>query len=84
MDWNNVNLDSPYERDQHLISSVSFDTFLLEIECNERVIDRESLTRHFEQRLDMLVGEAKEVFNANLGNLVNNAQKRRKMNECER
>lgn len=77
MNWDDVNLDSAYERSQHLISSVSFDAFLLEIECNERVIDRESLSRHFKERLNGIVEEANEVFQANLDNLVNNAQKRR-------
>lgn len=77
MDWNKVDLNSSYERSQSLISSLSFDEFLLEIECNIREIDHSTVIEEFRKRLQEIVDEAEEIFESNLVNIVEEAQKRR-------
>lgn len=73
IDWNNVNLNSGYERDQHLIDPLSFDTLLLEIHCNLRDINEQTVTQQFEEDLQYRITEARYVFKANLTNIVNKA-----------
>lgn len=79
MNWENVDLNDSYERDQSLISSLSFDKFLWEIECNEKEINEATLQRHFDERLAEIAEEAREVFQLNRANLTKNAQERRAM-----
>ena len=74
MDWTNVNLDSSYERDQHIIDPLSFDTLLLEVSCNLPEINRETIRAQFETDLKSRIESAREILNDNLDNLVKNAQ----------
>lgn len=74
MNWNNIDLNDNYERDQHLIDSLTFSTLLLEVGCNCRVIDEDSIKKQFEEDLQTRIVEAREVFAANLANLVKYAQ----------
>lgn len=43
MDWKNVDLDDGYERDQNILDPYDFDTLLLEISCNVRDINPETI-----------------------------------------
>lgn len=77
MNWKNVNLDSAYERAQPIIDALSFDTLLLEINCNIKEINRETVRKQFEEDLQNRIRSAREVFNDNLGNIVTEAKRYR-------
>lgn len=77
MNWKNVNLSDNYERDQNIIEPLSFDTLLLELNCN---VAKENLTeaeviRQFEIDLNQRVNESKEVFKNNLKNILHEAKR---------
>lgn len=77
MNWNNVDLDSPSEAGANLIDPLTFDGLLLEIDCNLRVINRDSVRHQFELDCKQRMDEAYDVFEANLNNIVNKALKNR-------
>lgn len=79
MDWNNVDLTSDYERDQDFLTGYSFDTLLLEISCNLRDIDEKTVRNHCYNELNNRIREAKEIFEANLSNIIKDAKKYRNM-----
>jgi hypothetical protein len=77
MNWKNVNLESSYERAQNIIDPLSFDTLLLEIQCNLREINKDTVRKQFEEDLQSKIQSAREVFNNNLDNIIKNAEKYR-------
>jgi len=77
MDWKNVNLTNAYERDQDILDSYSFDTLLLEIQCNLREINKETVKKQFMESLNSKIESAKEVFFSNIDNIVKQAEKER-------
>jgi hypothetical protein len=77
MNRNNINLNSPYESSQEILDGYSFDTILLEIDCNLPVINPETVKAQFEFELQKRLRSAREVFAANLDNIVNHAIKER-------
>lgn len=77
MDWKNVNLESSYERDQNILDPYSFDILLLEIGCNLREINKETIKKQFNESLESKIRSAKEVFNNNLENILNKALEER-------
>ena len=77
MNWNNVNLNDGYERDQHLIDPLTFSTLLLEVGCNCREIDEEAVRKQFEEDLQSRIEDAREVFRLNLANITKRAQSER-------
>lgn len=74
MNWNNVDLNSGYEREQNILDSLSFDILLLEISCNVKNITPTSVRQQFEETLKSKIESAREVFENNLKNIVKNAQ----------
>ncbi len=77
MNWNNINLTDGYERDQNIIDPLSFDALLLEIGCNLREINAQTVKEQFETDLQSRIQSAREVFGLNLKNIVEQAQKER-------
>ena len=77
MDWSSVDLTSEYERDSNLLDAYSFDTILLEINCNLKEINVETVTEQFERVLSANVEEARSIFYSNLNNIVKQAKKER-------
>ncbi len=77
MDWNNVDLKSGYERSQNILDGYDFDTLLLEIACNVREINKESVKAQVMESLANNIRSAKEVFEANLDNITEQAIKER-------
>ena len=73
MDWNNVDLNSGYERDQNILDGYSFNTLLLEITCNIPEITREEVVKQFEYELNSKISCARDVFYSNLNNIVKKA-----------
>ena len=76
-DWNNVDLNSPCERDLSILDAYSFDTLLLEISCNLPEINQDTVKEQFYQELRNKVESAKAVFEANLQNITPQASKER-------
>lgn len=73
MDWNNVDLNSDYERNQDFLTGYDFDTLLLEISCNLREINHKTVRDHCYNMLNDRIREAREIFEANLNNIVKEA-----------
>jgi hypothetical protein len=67
-------MHSPYETSLNLIENLTFDTLLLEIECNCRTIDAQSVTQQFEEDLRSRIQSAREIFQANLQSIVRKAK----------
>ena len=80
MNWENVNLKSSYESDQNIIDSLNFSTLLLEISCNIRDINKETIKAQFETDLKSRIDSAREIFNNNLNNILNEALEYRNEN----
>lgn len=73
MDWNNIDLSDAYERDQCILDPYTFDTLLLEINCNVRSIDENTVRAQFMESLNSKIESAKEVFEANLKSITEEA-----------
>ncbi len=73
-DWNNIDLDS-HEVGSAIVDEYTFEGLLLEIECNLPVINLETVRKQFYDSLSKNIEQAKEVFEANLHNIVRHAQK---------
>ena len=78
MNWNNINLERGYEREQNILDPYSFETLLLEINCNVRDINTDTVRKQFKESLESKLNCMKEVFEANLKNIVKQAKKERK------
>lgn len=69
-DWSNVGLD----RESHLslIDGMTFQELLLEIETGSvgDIVDRDTLSKHFEKRLREITSEAREIFAMNVDNII--------------
>lgn len=68
--WKNIDLNSPCERALNLIEPLSFEDFLLEIDCNLPEINEKTVRAQFEEDLQRRIKDARWVFEANLKNLV--------------
>lgn len=77
IDWNNIDLESGYERSRNLIENLTFDALMTEISCNLPEINADTVTAQFETDLRSRVDEAREIFRANLENIVAQARKER-------
>jgi hypothetical protein len=73
MNWNNVNLKDNYERNQNIVDSLSFETLLLEIDCNIKDVTKETIRAQFNTDISIAVNSAKEVFEANLESILKEA-----------
>ena len=76
MGWNNVDLKS-HEVESNILDSYSFETLLLEVNCNLPEITKETVRRQFLESLKANIETAKEIFEANLDNVVKHAQSKR-------
>jgi hypothetical protein len=77
MDWNNVDLRNDYECSREILTGYKFETLLLEISCNLREINKDTVRKQFETELNSRIREAKEIFEANLTNIVKEGQRER-------
>lgn len=73
-DWSNIDLTSSWERQLNIIDPLSFADLLLEVNCNLPKINEQSVRRQFEEDLQRTVDSAREVFEANLRNVVKHAK----------
>jgi hypothetical protein len=79
-DWEDIDMNSPYETSLNLIENLTFDTLLLEVQCNCKTIDAQSVTTQFEEDLYSRIQDAREVFQANLQNIIRKAKLTRASN----
>ena len=77
MDYLNINLNNDHERNSNLLDSYDFETLFLEISCNLREINEETVKQQFYESLNSKIQSAKDIFNANLKNIVKYAQEER-------
>ena len=73
MNWEIVDLTSNYESSQNILDSISFDILLLEISCNLRDINKDTIRQQFEISLENKIHSAREIFENNLDNILNEA-----------
>ena len=77
MDYLNIDFNSDYERNSNILDGYDFDTLFLEISCNLREINEETVKQQFYESLNSNIQSAKDIFNANLKNIVKYAQEER-------
>lgn len=77
MNWNNIDLNSPYERNQPILDPYDCETLLLEVSCNLKVINRETVRAQAVESIKGKYQTAIEILDANLDNLVKEAQRER-------
>ena len=77
MDYLNIDLNSNYERNADILDGYNLDTLFLEISCNLREINEETVKKQFYESLNSNIQTAKEIFSANLQNIVKYAQEER-------
>ena len=77
MDYLNIDFNSDHERNSNLLDDYSFETLFLEISCNLTEINEETVKKQFYESLNSKIQSAKDIFNANLKNIVKYAQEER-------
>lgn len=77
MDYFNIDLNSDSERNTDILDAYNLDTLFLEISCNLREINEETVKQQFYESLNSKIQTAKDIFNANLQNIVKYAQEER-------
>ena len=77
MNYSNIDFNSDYERNSNILDGYDFETLFLEISCNLREINEETVKQQFYESLNSKIQSAKDIFNANLKNIVKYAQEER-------
>ena len=77
MDYFNIDLKSDYERNLDILDGYNLETLFLEISCNVTEINEETVKAQFYESLNSKIQSAKDIFNANLKNIVKYAQEER-------
>ena len=76
-DWNNIDLNSPSQSNLNLLEPYTFDTLLLEIHCNVRYINTDSVKAQAVASIKAKYLESLEILEANLNNITKHAKKER-------
>ena len=77
MDYLNIDLNNDYERNTDILDGYDLETLFLEISCNLTEINEETVKAQFYESLNSKIQCAKDIFNANLQNIVKYAQEER-------
>ena len=77
MDFLNINLNNDHERNTDILDGYDLETLFLEISCNVTEINEETVKQQFYESLNSKIQSAKDIFNANLKNIVKYAQEER-------
>lgn len=77
MDYLKINLNNDHERNTDILDGYDLETLFLEISCNLREINEETVKQQFYESLNSKIQSAKDIFNANLKNIVKYAQEER-------
>lgn len=73
MDWKNVNLESSYERAQNILDPYNFETLLLEINCNLRDINSETVRAEAMAQIRAKFEQAVHILDENLNSITQKA-----------
>ena len=76
--WSNLDLTSEYEKDLPILGSYNINTLLLEINCNVKEINEETIRKQFEEILKSKIDSCKEIFADNLKNITKEAKRIRR------
>jgi hypothetical protein len=68
MNWNNIDLNSPFERSQDILDGYDSETLLLEVACNLPVITKETIRKQAMESINSKYRTAIEILDANLEN----------------
>lgn len=79
MNWKNVDLNSNYEASQDILDSYDFNTLLLEISCNLKDINPETIRKQALYEINLKYKTALQILEDNLQNITNHATKYRQM-----
>jgi len=79
-DWSNIDLNSNYQTSLPIVDEYTFDSLLMEINCNIPKIDAQSVMRQFETALQSRIDSAREIMRDNLENIVKHANEQRDQN----
>ena len=77
MNWNKIDLNSPFESSQPILDAYDCNTLLLEVECNVRDINTDTVRKQAMVSIKAKYNTAIEILEANLENLTAHAQKER-------
>ncbi len=77
MNWKKIDLNSEYEKDQNIVESYSTNDLLLEVSCNLKEINEETVMKQFEDSLEANLRSAREVMKSNIKQIVEYAKKER-------
>lgn len=77
MDYLNIDLSNDQERNTNILDGYDLETLFLEISCNLTEINEETVKAQFYESLNSKIQSAKDIFNANLQNIVKFAQDER-------
>ena len=77
MDFLNINLNNDHERNTDILDGYDLETLFLEISCNLTEINEETVKQQFYESLNSKIQSVKDIFNANLQNIVKYAQEER-------
>ena len=77
MDYLNINFSNDHKRNSNILDGYDFETLFLEISCNLTEINEETVKAQFYESLNSKIQSAKDIFNANLKNIVKYAQEER-------
>lgn len=77
MNWHNIDLNSPYERQQDILDGYDSETLLLEVACNLRDINRDTIRAQAMESIKSKYKTAIEILDANLDNYLTHALKER-------
>ena len=72
-DWNNIDLDSEYERSLAIVDPYTFNDLLLEVQCNIRTIDEKTIMRQFDEAMHSRMMSAREIMRENIKNITKQA-----------
>ena len=77
VDWSNVNLEEPANKNLNLIDGLTFGDLLLEISCNIGDINEDTVAIQFKHDMINRMAEGYEIFRDNLKGIVAAAKKER-------
>lgn len=77
MNWYKINLDSPFESSQPILDSYDCNTILLEVACNLKEINRDTVRAQAMESIKSKYNTAIEILEANLDSLTKKALQER-------
>ena len=77
MDYLNIDLSNDQERNTDILDGYDLETLFLEISCYLAEIYEETVKQQFYESLNSKIQSAKDIFNANLKNIIKYAQEER-------